>query len=350
MNQIRIAFFDAKPYDKVSFDETNRDFGFKITYFPGHLTEQTVSLAKGHEAVCVFVNDEVSAPVIDALAQHGVKMIAVRAAGYNNINLKAAFGKIHTARVPAYSPHAVAEHAAALMLTLNRKIHKAYFRTRDSNFTLNGLLGFDFYGKTAGIIGTGQIGKCLINILKGFGMKILAYDTFPDIEFQKTTGFEYADLDTLYKKSDVLSLHCPLTKETRHMINRGSLEKMKSGVMVINTGRGLLIDTKALIEGLKSGKIGCAGLDVYEEESEVFFEDFSGSGISDDVLARLLSFPNVLITSHQAFFTQEALHNIAKTTLENIREFFTQGKIPNEICYHCTTLSACPRKKTGKCF
>ena len=347
---VKIAFFDAKPYDIRSFDETNAGFGFTITYFPNHLTAQTVSLAKGFDAVCAFVNDAVDRLVIENLIRDGVKLVALRAAGYNNVDLQSAFGKLHIARVPAYSPHAVAEHTVALMLSLNRKIHKAYYRTHDNNFTLNGLLGFDMFGKTAGVIGTGQIGKCLIRILKGFGMKVLAYDTFPDEPFRKSAGFDYCDLDTIFKNADILSLHCPLTKATHHMINDNSIAKMKPGVMIINTGRGMLIDSKALLEGLKSRKIGYAGLDVYEEESEYFFEDFSNSGIPDDTLARLLSFPNVLITSHQAFFTQEALRNIAQTTLENVREFFTTRKIPNEICYRCTAAEKCPRKNTGKCF
>jgi D-lactate dehydrogenase len=346
---LKVAFFDAKPYDIDSFDHVNKAFGFKITYFKHHLTAETASLTQGFHVVCVFVNDTVDQNVVEALARNGIRLIAIRAAGYNNLDLKALFQKIHAVRVPAYSPYAVAEHAVALMLALNRKIHRAFFRTRDNNFTLNGLLGFDMRGKTAGIIGTGKIGKVLIDILKGFGMRILAYDAFPDREYEKRAGIEYVDLDTLYKNSDVISLHCPLTKETYHLIDERNIAKMKTGVMIINTGRGMLIDSKALIEGLKTGKIGFAGLDVYEEESDYFFEDFSNKVITDDILARLLSFNNVLITSHQGFFTREALQNIAETTLENIREFFTNGKLPNEICYKCSTTS-CPRKTTGKCF
>jgi D-lactate dehydrogenase len=278
-----------------------------------------------------------------------VRLIAIRAAGYNNIDLKALFKKIHAVRVPAYSPHAVAEHAVALMLALNRKTHRAYYRTRDNNFTLNGLMGFDMQGKTAGIIGTGKIGKATIEILKGFGMRVLAHDAFPDKAFQEKTGIEYVDLSTVYKNSDIISLHCPLSKETYHLIDGSSIASMKPGVMIINTGRGMLIDSKALIEGLKTGQVGYAGLDVYEEESEYFFEDFSNKVITDDVLARLLSFNNVVITSHQGFFTREALQQIAATTLENIREFFTAHKLPNEICYQCNPAD-CPRKSTGKCF
>ncbi len=348
-SSVKVAFFDAKPYDIESFDEANRDLGFQITYFKNHLSLETVSLTQGFQVVCIFVNDTVQKDVIEILARNGIQLIAIRAAGYNNIDLKALFQKIHTVRVPAYSPHAVAEHAVALMLALNRKVHRAYYRTRDNNFTLNGLMGFDMHGKTAGIIGTGKIGRVTIEILKGFGMRVLAYDAFPDEAYQKKTGFEYVDLDTLYKESDILSLHCPLTKETYHLINETSIAKMKRGIMIINTGRGMLIDSKALIGGLKTGQVGFAGLDVYEEESDYFFEDFSNKVITDDVLARLLSFNNVVVTSHQGFFTREALQNIAVTTLENVREFFTEHKLPNEICYQCSTTS-CPRKTTGKCF
>ncbi len=347
---LKVAFFDAKPYDIESFDQANRDFGFEITYLKSHLTRETVSLTRGFPAVCVFVNDTVDAPVIKALEANKIRLIAIRAAGYNNIDLKAVFGKIHVVRVPAYSPHAVAEHAVALMLALNRKVHRAYYRTRDNNFTLNGLLGFDMHGRTAGIIGTGKIGRVLIEILRGFGMRVLAYDAFPDKTYQEKAGFEYADLDRLYRESDIVSLHCPLTKDTYHLINEASIAKMKPGLMIINTGRGMLIDSKALIEGLKRGRVGYAGLDVYEEESDYFFEDFSNKVIADDVLARLLSFNNVVVTSHQGFFTQEALQNIARTTLENIREFFDGQKITNEICYPCGPLGDCPKKRTGKCF
>ena len=347
---IKIAFFDAKSYDIESFDDANRNFGFRITYLKNHLTSETASMAQGFQVVCVFVNDSVQKEAVEILARNKVQLIAIRAAGYNNLDLKTLFQKIHAVRVPAYSPHAVAEHAVALMLALNRKIHRAYYRTRDNNFTLNGLLGFDMHGKTVGIIGTGKIGKVLIGILKGFGMRVLAYDTFPDLEYQKKNGFEYVDLETLYKNSDIVSLHCPLTKETYHLINEASIAKMKQGVMIINTGRGMLIDSKALIGGLKTGKIGFAGLDVYEEESDYFFEDFSNKVITDDVLARLLSFNNVVVTSHQGFFTREALQNIASTTLENVLEFFAEHKLPNEICYKCTDAVPCPRKTTGKCF
>lgn len=349
MSDMKIAFFDTKPYDPEFFDAANKDFGFKITYFHNHLTGETAPLARGYDAVCVFVNDTVTRAILDRFSAEHVRLIALRGAGYNNVDLRAAFNKIHVVRVPAYSPHAVAEHAAALMLSLNRKIHRAYYRTRDNNFTLGGLMGFDMAGKTAGIIGTGKIGRALIGILKGFGMRVLAYDAFPDKQLEKDAGVSYVDLATLYRESDILSLHCPLNKETHHLINEKTIAQMKQGVMIINTGRGMLIDSKALIEGLKTGKVGYAGLDVYEEESEYFFEDFSNSVMPDDVLARLLSFSNVLITSHQGFFTREALQNIAHITLQNIADYFSNGALPNEICYQCS-VTPCPRLKTGQCF
>jgi len=349
-SSVKVAFFDAKPYDIESFDEANRDFGFKISYLKSHLTYETASLTQGFQVVCVFVNDTVNEEVIKVLTANGIQLVAIRAAGYNNIDLKAVYKKIHVVRVPAYSPHAVAEHAVALMLALNRKVHRAYYRTRDNNFTLNGLLGFDMHGKTVGIVGTGKIGKVAIEILKGFGMRVLAYDPLPDLNYQKKTGFEYVDLEKLYRESDIVSLHCPLTKDSYHLINDSSIAKMKRGVMIINTGRGMLIDSKALIQGLKTGQVGFAGLDVYEEESDYFFEDFSNKVITDDVLARLLSFNNVVVTSHQGFFTREALQNIAQTTLGNIREYFTDQKLSNEICYQCGPSETCPKKQTGKCF
>ncbi|OGW79964.1 MAG: hydroxyacid dehydrogenase [Omnitrophica bacterium RIFCSPLOWO2_12_FULL_44_17] len=351
MPEVKIAFFDTKLYDKESFDLINKNFGFNITYFAPHLTPETVSLAKGFDVVCVFVNDMLNQDVIGQLFQNGIKLIAFRAAGYNNVDLKAALNKIHIVRVPAYSPHAVAEHAVALMMSLNRKIHKAYYRTRDNNFSIQGFLGFDMAEKTAGVIGTGKIGKVLIKILKGFEMRVLAYDLFPDEKFRSEIGFEYVGLDQIFRESDIISLHCPLSKETYHLINQGNIAKMKDGVMIINTGRGRLIDTRALIEGLKRGKIGNAGLDVYEEEGEYFFEDFSAAGIADDTLARLLTFPNVLITSHQGFFTREALHSIAETTLSNIKDYFQKGEFKNEICYKCGQQQGnCTKTKTGKCF
>lgn len=344
----KIAFFDAKPYDRKSFTEVNKDFEFDITYFDVHLNEQTAVLCDGFDGICVFVNDSISAPVINEAIQQGVKIIALRCAGYNNVDFKVAYGKIHVVRVPAYSPYAVAEHAAALMLSLNRKIYKAYHRVRDGNFSINGLLGFDMHGKTAGVVGTGKIGKCLISILKGFGMNVLAHDPRPDQEYAQETGISYASLETIYKESDIISLHCPLSKETEYMISAAAIKQMKTGVMLINTSRGKLVDTHALINGLKSGKIGSAGLNVYEEESEYFFEDRSLELIADDILARLLTFPNVLMTSHQGFFTNEALRNIALTTLNNFKEFFAGGYLKNEICYQCD--KTCRKKENKRCF
>ena len=327
----QIAFFDTKPYDSASFDSHNKSFGFDIHYYENPLNKKNAILAKGCEVVCAFVNANIDAQVIHILAENGVKLIALRCAGFNNVDLQAAKGKIKVVRVPAYSPYAVAEHTLALMLTLNRKIHKAYWRTRDGNFALNGLMGFDMYGKTIGIIGTGKIAKILIKTLCAMGMRVLAYDIYPDYDFAGETGIEYTSLDELYKQSDIVSLHCPLTKETEHMINNDTIAKMKDGVMIINTGRGKLIDTNALIKGLKTQKIGSAGLDVYEEEEEYFFEDMSDLVLDDDILARLLSFNNVVVTSHQGFFTKEALSNIAQTTLENIQDFVDGKPLINEV-------------------
>ncbi|NJK84831.1 MAG: 2-hydroxyacid dehydrogenase [Bacteroidales bacterium] len=331
----KIAFFDSKPYDKLSFNEINKDYGYEIKYFQYHLTPDNLVLSKGYDVAVVFVNDIITGDMIDKLIENGIKLIALRSSGFNNIDLKAAQDKIKIVRVPAYSPNAVAEHTVALMLSLNRKIHRAYFRTRDANFSLQGLLGFDMYGKTAGIIGSGKIGKALIKILLGFEMNVVVYDKYPDLEFANKHGFNYLELDDLLNSSDVISLNCPLTKETEYLINHDSIKKMKRGVMLINTGRGKLINTSHLIEGLKSGRIGSAGLDVYEEESQYFFEDLSDRVLSDDILARLLTFNNVIITSHQGFFTKEALFNIAKTTMENIDSFFEGKPLVNEVCYKC---------------
>lgn len=327
-----IAFFGAQPYDIDSFEKKNERFKFELKFFKGHLNMNNIILTQGVDAVCIFVNDTADATVIRALAENGVKILALRAAGFNNVDLKAAnkYG-IPVVRVPAYSPYAVAEHTVALMLSLNRRIPRAVARTRDGNFSLNGLLGFDMHGKTAGIIGTGKIAKILIQILRGFGMHILAYDLYPDYNFAREHQVVYTTLDELYQASDIISLHLPLTPETKYLINDYSISKMKDGVMLINTGRGQLIHTTALIEGLKSKKIGYAGLDVYEEEEEYFFEDKSDRIIDDDVLARLLSFNNVIVTSHQAFFTKEALDNIALTTLLNIQDFFNGKELINEV-------------------
>ena len=327
----KIAFFGAKPYDIASFDKVNEKYNYDIRYYKGHLNPNNVVLTQDTDVVCIFVNDTADAAVIDAMVDNGVKLLALRCAGFNNVDLKAAKGKLPVVRVPAYSPYAVAEYSLALMLSLNRKIHRAYWRTRDGNFSLNGLMGFDMHGKTIGIIGTGKIAKILIRLLKGFGMRILAYDLYPDMKFAGEEGISYVSLDELYRESDIISLHCPLTDQTKYMIDKDSIDKMKEGVMIINTGRGQLINTNDLIEGLKEKKIAAAGLDVYEEEGEYFYEDKSDKIIDDDVLARLLSFNNVIVTSHQAFFTKEALHNIAETTLQNIEDFRCHRPLVNEF-------------------
>lgn len=329
----KIAVFDAKPYDQDSFDRVNEKYGFELKYCREHLDINNVLLASGCDAVCIFVNAIVDAAVIDKLCALGVKLIALRCAGFNNVDIVYAKDKIKVARVPEYSPHAIAEHTLALMLSLNRKTHRAFLRTKESNFSLNGFLGFDMYGKNVGVVGTGRIGKTVIGVLKGLGMNILAYDLYPDYKFAEEMGIAYVSLDEIYEKSDVITLHCPLTKETEYMICDESLNKMKQGVMIINTGRGKLINTKHLIEGLISQKVGYAGLDVYEEEGNYFYEDFSDKVMADDVLARLLSFNNVILTSHQAFFTKEAMGNIAETTMSNISDFFLGKKLTNEVAY-----------------
>ena len=344
---IRIAFFDTKEYDKESFDQVVKSRDVEIKYLDTKLSEHTAELARGCDAVCVFVNDSVNAAVIDKLYECGVKMIALRCAGYNNVDLQHAYGKIHVVHVPAYSPYAVAEHAAALLLTSIRRIHKAYNRTRDFNFSLNGLTGFDLHGKTAGIIGTGKIGRIFSDICRGFGMHVIAYDRFP----VKDSGIEYVTLDELFKRSDIISLHCPLTEETKHLIGQSAIEKMKKGVVIINTSRGALIDTEALLEGIKARKVGAACLDVYEEEADIFFEDRSGHILNDELLSRLISMPNVIVTSHQAFLTQEALHNIAETTVNNIESYFDQdGLLDNELCYRCGNIEQCKKVREERCF
>ena len=328
----RIVFFGAKSYDRESFDKVNEKFGFELKYFKAHPTLDNVSLTQGATAVCVFVNDPVNADIVRAMADHGVKLIALRCAGYNNVDLQAAAEVgIRVVRVPAYSPHAIAEYALALMLAADRHIPRAVTRTRDGNFSLQGLLGFDLYGKTLGVIGTGKIAKVLVRMLSGFGMTILGYDPYPDEEFALVNAMQYVTLDELFQRSDIITLHCPLTPETRYVINAESIAKMKDGVMIVNTGRGQLIDTNALIEGLKTRKIGSAALDVYEEEGNYFYEDTSDAVIVDDTLARLLSFNNVYVTSHQAFFTREALHNIANTTLRNVKDFVEGKSLINEV-------------------
>lgn len=323
---MKIAFYDTKPYDRIWFEPFCEKSNHKVKFFENKLNADTAVLSRGFEAVCVFVNDTVDKEVIDILCEQGVKLIALRCSGYNNVDLNAAAGKITVVRVPYYSPAAVAEHAAALLLTVNRRIHKAYIRTKDNNFNINGLLGFDLSCKTAGIIGTGQIGRLFIDICRGFNMQVIAYDAYP----QKNSDIEYVDRDELFARSNVISLHCPLNKGTYHIINEENIRKMQPNTFIINTSRGALIDTAALIEGLKSGKIGGAGLDVYEEESEYFFEDYSNEIVWDDELQRLLSFPNVIMTSHQGFFTKEAMEAIATVTVHNL-DCFEKGEIVNEV-------------------
>lgn len=343
---MKFAFFDAKKYDKPYFEKYGAEKNIEFKFFETKLSEDTVELAKGFDGVCVFVNDTVSAAVVDKLYGYGIRLIALRCAGFNNVDIQHAFGKIHIVRVPAYSPYAVAEHAVAMLQTLNRRTHKAYIRTRDFNFRLDGLTGFDLHGKTVGVIGTGKIGRVFIDICRGFGMRVLAYDKFP----AENAGIDYVTLDELFAQSDIISLHCPLTDETHHMICAETIAKMKKGVYIINTSRGALIDAEALLDGIKARKIGAACLDVYEEESDIFFEDFSGHIIEDDTLARLISMPNVLVTSHQAFLTQEALSNIALITVNNIDTFFSRGTCENELCYHCGKTADCRKQRREKCF
>lgn len=318
---MKIAVFSAKPYDRTFLEETNQQHGHELVFLEPHLNRETAALAKGFPAVCIFVNDRADAAVLEALQDQGVRLVALRCAGFNNVDLEAAQRHgITVVRVPAYSPYAVAEHTVALLLTLNRKIHRAYNRTREGNFALDGLLGFDVHGRTAGIIGTGKIGAVVAKILHGFGCKLLAHDPVKNPECEDL-GVRYTSLADLFANSDIITLHSPLTPETHHLIDAQALEQMKPGVVLINTSRGALVDSRAVIEGLKSGKIGYLGLDVYEEEGDLFFEDLSGQVIQDDVFARLVTFPNVIITGHQAFFTQDALTRIAETTLQNITDF-----------------------------
>ena len=328
----KAAFFDTRPYDREWFSKLDKSF--EIKFFEEKLNPENADLAKGFDAAIAFVNDTINRNAIEALAAGGVKVLAMRCAGYNNIDFKAAYdNNLKVLRVPVYSPYAVAEHAIALLLTLNRKIHRAYNRTRDFNFSLNGLTGFDLHGRTMGVIGTGKIGQIFIKICQGFGMRVIAYDPYP-IE---NAGFEYVDLDTLYRESDAVSLHCPLTDSTHHILNADAFSKMRTGVYIINTSRGGLIDSEALLEAIKSRKIAGAGLDVYEEEASFFFEDRSDTIINDDTLARIITLPNVILTSHQAFLTNEALKNIAEVTIANLEDFFAGKPLKNEVCYCCTT-------------
>lgn len=328
----KIAFFDTRSYDKEAFTKENEKFGYEIDFFDFKLNEKTALTAKGFDAVCVFVNDVVNADVISFLKNCGIKIILLRCAGFNNVDLAAAEkAGIQVVRVPAYSPHAVAEHGAALLLSLTRHIPQAYLRTKTVNFNIEGLTGRDLFGLTAGVFGTGKIGQCMADILKGFGMKVICYDPFPNENWAKEKGFSYVDIDTIFKESDVLSFHCPLTDETYHIVNHDNMKKMKSDAVIINTGRGALIDTKALVHALKHKHIGGAALDVYEEESAFFFKDCSAEIIADDVLARLLTFPNVLITGHQAFLTTTALSNIAEVTLNNFSSFLSGKELVNKV-------------------
>ena len=341
---IKVAMFDTKPYDEESFQKIcPEDIEFK--YYPVKLNKDSVALADGFDAVCTFVNDKVDEEVVNKLHEFGVKMIALRCAGFDSVDVKACFEKISVVRVPAYSPEAVAEHAIALLMTSIRRIHKAYNRTRDFNFSLNDLVGINLHGRTVGVVGTGKIGKAFINICHGFGMKVLAYDKFPS----DGINAEYVSMDTLLSKSDVISLHCPLTDENRHMINKESIEKMKKGVIIVNTSRGGLIDANALLEGIKTRHVGAACIDVYEEEGDLFFNDKSGHILDDDIMARLLSMPNVIVTSHQAFLTEEALENIASTTISNIEQYLKNGEKPNEVCYRCENFTDCSNNKEKKC-
>jgi len=344
---MKIAFFDAKPYDKPSFDKYGKELGLDIKYFETKLNEDTVELALGHDAVCVFVNDTVNAAVIDRLYELGIRIVALRCAGFNNVDMKHAFGRVHVLRVPAYSPYAVAEHTMAMLLTSIRRIHKAYIRTRDFNFSLAGMTGFDLHGKTVGVIGTGKIGRVFIDICRGFGMNVLAFDKYPVEGLDNGDTVKYVPLNELFKNSDIISLHCPLTEETYHVIDEKAINECKRGVVILNTSRGALVDAEALLSGIKSRKVGAACLDVYEEEADFFFEDFSGHILDDDILARLISMPNVIVTSHQAFLTEDALENIAETTISNILSLAENGQCPNEVCFRSGEATDC---KSGKCF
>jgi D-lactate dehydrogenase len=318
---VRIAVFSTKRYDRQALDAANERHGHDVTYFEARLTPETAALAAGFEAVCPFVNDQLSADVIERLAADGLRLLALRSAGFNHVDLAAAARLgVTVTRVPAYSPHAVAELAAGLVLTLNRKLHRAYNRVREGNFALDGLLGFDLHDRTVGVLGTGRIGAVFCHIMKGFGCRVLASDPYPSDELQDA-GVVYTDTGEVFAEADIIALHMPLMPDTHHIINDGAVQRMKHGVMLINTSRGGLVDTRAVIDGLKSGRIGALGLDVYEEEADLFFEDLSDTVIQDDVFARLLTFPNVLITGHQGFFTGEALQNIAETTLGSVTAF-----------------------------
>lgn len=331
MKKTKVLFYDIKDYDKEFFKKYGKDYNIEMKFLREKLNDETVDLTKGFDVVCAFTNDDINKNVINGMAENGIKLLAMRCAGFNNVDLKAIKNRFKVVRVPAYSPYAIAEYTVGMILSLNRKIHKAYVRTREGNFSINGLMGFDLHEKTVGIIGAGKIAQVLIKILKGFGTKVIAYDPYPNEKVAKELGFEFVELDTLYANSDIISLNCPLTKETKYIINRNSMNKMKDGVMIVNTGRGMLIDTVDLIEALKDKKIGAAALDVYEEEEDYFFEDMSNKVIEDDILGRLLSFHNVLVTSHQAYFTEEAVEAITKITLNNIKNFIEEKELVNEV-------------------
>jgi len=328
---LKIALFSSKPYDEAYFNKHNPKGLYQITFYETRLNSDTASLTKGYDVACVFVNDVIDEATIAQMHANGIQLIALRCAGFNNVDLKATqrFG-IKVVRVPSYAPEAIAEHTVALILTLTRKTHKAYNRVREGNFSLNRLIGFNLHGKTVGVIGTGKIGIALCQILLGFGCQVLAYDLYPS-EALKTKGVSYTDLETLYGASDIISLHCPLTEQTKHLINADSISKMKKGVMIINTSRGALIKTEDIIEGLTNEQVGHLGIDVYEQEENLFFQDLSESIIQDDFILRLNSFPNVLITSHQAFFTKEAMDEITTITLQNISAFFEGENLVNEV-------------------
>jgi D-lactate dehydrogenase len=329
---MKIAMFDTHGYDRESFQAANRGFGHEITYLEPRLVRATASLAEGHEVVCAFVNDRADAETLRTLVGLGVRLLALRSAGFNHVDLSAAAELgLEVVRVPAYSPYAVAEHAVALVLALNRKIHRASARVREWNFSLDGLVGFDMHGKTVGVVGTGKIGQVAASIFKGFGCRVLCYDVYKNNDFAAQVGTEYVSLEVLYSSSDIVTLHVPLTPETHHMIDARALGLMKRSAVLINTSRGALVDSRALVRALKKGEIQAAGLDVYEEEAGIFFQDLSNQVLQDDILARLLSFPNVLVTSHQAFMTVEALSNIAEVTLENVRAFERGEPLVNAV-------------------
>lgn len=323
---MRIAVFSAKPYDRLAFEEANRDLGHDLTFFEARISAETAPLALGFDAICPFVNDQVTAEILEMLAPSGLRLLTLRSAGFNHVDLRTAASLgVQVARVPAYSPYAVAEHAVGLILTLNRRFHRAYARVREGNFSLDGLMGFDLHSCTVGVIGAGTIGEVFSRIMIGFGCRVLVHDPVSREEV-RALGVEYVEFDTLLSEADIIALHLPLTPDTHHLIDENALARMRDRVMLINTSRGGLVDTRAVIGALKSGKIGALGLDVYEEEADLFFEDLSGSILQDDVFARLLTFPNVLITGHQGFFTREAMKNIAETTLGNATAFEKTGR------------------------